>query len=184
MQLQSQSLRHQRLWVKGNIIMCWITFGQCHLNYLTHDGIRPQIIQILVLFVTLPNVWTHHPLRDALFGSVLFLSAIPILPPAVGFPVPYTPPCQLLIKQAPEGIYGEGRDWCRRRWGGSHVHGDVTSLHVSAPPARPESETSCSRGAALHSCNQPALLHLHNVFFTLSFTVSAVSLILTVCSFV
>lgn len=40
---------------------------------------------------------------SALFGSVLFLSAVPILPPAVGFPAL---PCLLLIKQTPKG-----RDW-------------------------------------------------------------------------
>lgn len=42
------------------------------------------------------------PLRDVQFGSVLFRSAIPILPPAVGFPASYT----FLVKQAPEGIHG------------------------------------------------------------------------------
>lgn len=110
-----------------------------------------------MLSLTLPNVWTHHPLRDALFfwgGGVggCCLTAIPILPPAVGFPVPYTlPACSSLNgplkgKMREEGLMKEGV-------GSSHVHArNITSLHVSAPPAHFKSETSCSRGAALHSC--------------------------------
>ena len=60
----------------------------------------------LVLSVTLPTVRTHCARRDAPFGSVLFLSAIPILPPAVGFPASYPPLCLLLIKHAPVGRGG------------------------------------------------------------------------------
>lgn len=42
--------------------------------------------QTPVTLVTSPNITTVSALRDALVGSVLFLSAVPIPPPAVVFP--------------------------------------------------------------------------------------------------
>ena len=111
----------------------------------------------LVLSVTLPTVRTHCARRDAPFGSVLFLSAIPILPPAVGFPASYPPLCLLLIKHAPVGRRGEGG--VGGGWEGSFMHvGDATSLHVFAWSLKHAAPV----GQLLHSCT----------FFTLSCTSS------------
>lgn len=67
-------------------------------------------------------------LRDALVGSILFLSALPTLL-QLGVFQPYPPSCLHLIKQAPEGrttlVMGMMR---------------VTSHHVFAPSASSKSE--------------------------------------------
>lgn len=131
----------------------------CRCNYVVNPTSKSpkQHHKVLNHFQPMPLTWQNtwpyvqtststyigisDTLRDALVGSVLFLSAIPILPPAVGFRAPYPPACLLLIKQAPGGR-GEGGRWCRRRAGlkegGVGVSMCISEmshpLHVSAHP--------------------------------------------------
>lgn len=60
--------------VKDSTIRWCISFGQ---YYKHKKHVTP---------ITLPNILTVSALRDSLVGNVLFLSVVPILPPAVGFP--------------------------------------------------------------------------------------------------
>lgn len=66
--------------------------------------VRAQKIPVRLAICMLAK--SLRSLRDALVGSLLFLSVVPILSPAVGFPGLCTPTCLILIKQAPEGKHG------------------------------------------------------------------------------
>lgn len=152
MYLQSPELKSQRQHYKVSNHLCLVSLTWYDTwSYQTSN-------KTLVLSVTLPTVRTHCALRDAPFGSVLFLSAIPVLPPPVGFPASCPPLCLLLIKHAPVGRRGEG--------GGRRTGGFLRARwRCYIPPCFClESETCRSRGAAL------AQLHLlHHVMHFLSY---------------
>lgn len=116
-----------------------------HAVKLKQSKFDPRKYQFYLLFASLPKLCTPHPPRDALFGSLLFLSVFPILSPAVGFPGSCTPTCLILIKLAPEGIHGcmerEETAVGQHRVGApayraemSHLSGDFAS------PVQPESD--------------------------------------------
>lgn len=109
-----------------------------------------------------------HPLapsRDALVGSLLFLSVVPILSPAVGFPGPCTPTCLILIKQAPEGIHGcmeRGETVVGQDGAGAPTYrGEMSHLwRVFASPAQPETESpQLTRSAAIQVESLTCIFH-------------------------
>ena len=81
--------------------------------------------------LTLPNIMSVTALGDVLVGSVLFLSAAPVLFQLWVFQ-PCPPPCLLLIKPAPGGRTGRAEG---NGDGVSHVCGSHIP-HVSSPSDR------------------------------------------------
>lgn len=122
-----------------------------------------------ILPVTLPNLRTVSALRDAPFGSVLFL-ATGLFSLQLWVSQPCPPPCLLLIKHAPGG---------RRERGGGCVRGfymhvrDVMSPHVSVPICLPHVLNKLLQqgsSPALPPASLQHIIHFYDMIFPLPFT--------------